>query len=565
MATKDGEELLLTLFADIHYYFSPPDQRPPHHRFDKGSYVYLYYNASQDRVKLEIANYAGTPHQDAVSGYLDISQIKVSGIHPTLLTVTLDAVSYEDTGHDPPPPPPQENRQQWQLPAADHRNEGRYMYKLHTLDMYFWTKKDASDFIGQARRYLSGCQIQYLDLKAPRSTSPPPSQIKLLDAQAPTSTSHNKPMSSVVQKLERMAVTGFEDRQQIQHSNVPAEDNHVNPSRHSGGGSLAGVEPSLAQAGQQPSNYVPIAYNPAAPAAPEPIKHREKTPPPVDAAEGTGLAYAATHDSGPPPMSFPPLQHQGSFPPPPPNPAQQQPSFPGPPQPHPSYVTAPPQSGSYQASQPSPAPSAGPHPTPQRASSFVYSPPPPAEHAALGRQQTQSSMVPTSDPNAQLYGHPSPSLQQQGSMQGAMQAGYHSPFIPQTPSQYHPPQHHPVPSPNPNHPPYQPPSVYMQPPPSTTPSGGHAGGYATAPPPPVGGYSNYQYGQPAPPTQYNDPSTLYGQAYRPTEGEAGAHMMKPATTPGSGGGGGGGGRFDSSATRLEKGVGRFLKRLEKRL
>ena len=34
------------------------------------------------------------------------------------------------------------------------------------------------------------------------------------------------------------------------------------------------------------------------PAAPEPIAHREKTPPPADAASGTGLAAAAMHEHG---------------------------------------------------------------------------------------------------------------------------------------------------------------------------------------------------------------------------------------------------------------------------
>lgn len=46
-----------------------------------------------------------------------------------------------------------------------------------------------------------------------------------------------------------------------------------------------------------PQPFVPMAYNPAAPAAPEPIAHREDTPPPPDDGHGTGLATAATHDN----------------------------------------------------------------------------------------------------------------------------------------------------------------------------------------------------------------------------------------------------------------------------
>ena len=44
------------------------------------------------------------------------------------------------------------------------------------------------------------------------------------------------------------------------------------------------------------ADFAPMAYNPAAPPAPEPIAHREKTPPPPDAADGTGLAAAAAAD-----------------------------------------------------------------------------------------------------------------------------------------------------------------------------------------------------------------------------------------------------------------------------
>ncbi len=57
-----------TSFADVHYYYGPPTAKPPHHRFDKGSYVYLFENAAQRRARLEIANNAGTPEQDAFNG-----------------------------------------------------------------------------------------------------------------------------------------------------------------------------------------------------------------------------------------------------------------------------------------------------------------------------------------------------------------------------------------------------------------------------------------------------------------------------------------------------------------
>ena len=55
-------------FADVHYYFSHPAAKPPHHRFDRRSYVYLYHDALNHRGRMEIANYAGTPEQDAFMG-----------------------------------------------------------------------------------------------------------------------------------------------------------------------------------------------------------------------------------------------------------------------------------------------------------------------------------------------------------------------------------------------------------------------------------------------------------------------------------------------------------------
>ena len=36
MAAQEGEERILILFADVHYYFNAPTPRPLSHRFDKG-------------------------------------------------------------------------------------------------------------------------------------------------------------------------------------------------------------------------------------------------------------------------------------------------------------------------------------------------------------------------------------------------------------------------------------------------------------------------------------------------------------------------------------------------
>lgn len=55
-------------FGDIHYFYGPPTDNPPHHRFDKGSYVYLFEDASHGRARLEVANHPGTDAQDAFDG-----------------------------------------------------------------------------------------------------------------------------------------------------------------------------------------------------------------------------------------------------------------------------------------------------------------------------------------------------------------------------------------------------------------------------------------------------------------------------------------------------------------
>lgn len=55
-------------FADVHYFYSPANVKPRHHRFDKGSYVYLFENAGERRCRIEIANNPGTEDQDAFYG-----------------------------------------------------------------------------------------------------------------------------------------------------------------------------------------------------------------------------------------------------------------------------------------------------------------------------------------------------------------------------------------------------------------------------------------------------------------------------------------------------------------
>ena len=55
-------------FGDIHYFYGPPEDKPPHHRFDKGSYVYLFEDVNQLRARIEIANQPGCEDQDSFDG-----------------------------------------------------------------------------------------------------------------------------------------------------------------------------------------------------------------------------------------------------------------------------------------------------------------------------------------------------------------------------------------------------------------------------------------------------------------------------------------------------------------
>lgn len=192
------------------------------------------------------------------------------------------------------------NHSEWHLPTFDPRNENKYHYKLHSLDIYFWTQQDALQFVNGVRRVLPPAQVEVLDEPAP---SPQPLS-----------------MSHVVQKLEIAAIS---DPQYGMLPGPPA------------------MAPLSSSDKTQPASFVPMAYNPAAPAAPETIQHREKTPPPDDDLLNP-LAVAVAYDYQKQPFTpgFPP---QAQFPPgtpcvPPPQFACP-PQFNGPPQ-HPGVQRA---------------------------------------------------------------------------------------------------------------------------------------------------------------------------------------------------------------------------------
>lgn len=181
----------------------------------------------------------------------------------------------------------QVDQSEWHLPTYDPRNETKYHYKLHSLDIYFWTQQDALKFVNGVRMVIQSSQVEVLD-----EPGPPPQPA---------------PMSSVVQQLEHVAISD----PQYGATNPPSQG-----SSHSFAPPPTAPAPTTGSPQQgsvaAPATCTPMAYNPAAPAAPETIQHREKTPPP-DEDPLNPLAVAVAYDYSkqpftpgmPPPSQFP--------------------------------------------------------------------------------------------------------------------------------------------------------------------------------------------------------------------------------------------------------------------
>ncbi|KAL4885863.1 hypothetical protein BJY04DRAFT_214060 [Aspergillus karnatakaensis] len=510
MPPLPGEERVLTLFADIHYYFTTPTPKPLLHRFDKSSYLYLYHNASQQKTRIEVANNPGTPEQDAFNGALDKVHLRHSTRFPSLCTITVDGQTQSQGGYAYPPPPGSANPYEWQLPISDPRGEN-HLQRLHTLDIYFWTQGDADQFLDLIEQYLPRAQVE-----TDRNPYPAPPEVNTT--------------STIVQQLENVAITdpayqnGQTRNSQSQASVISPAPVGLPPPPPLGGPTpthqhTSSISPLSAEQKRDSAQFTPLPYNPAAPAAPEPIKHREKTPPPPDAADGTGLAAAIAADHGVPYN----------------NPTQP---------PVGGYIASPPQTSPYSlpGAYASPPPSAGLSFSPHSQSS-IQSPPvnnipsyPPQPQA---QSQLQSPPVPSyppgyltgtpgpnaANPTAHLYGTPQPQHQPQFQ---------HQPQQSQQIQQQQQQQQ-------------QPPSFYGTQVPS------------------IGGYSNYSYDQA--PKQHSQSSSEYdihNQMYRPTEAEAGSHLQDHAKLA-TQSQGQRPRKLEDKAARVESGVNRFLKKLEKKL
>ncbi|CAK7273940.1 hypothetical protein SEPCBS119000_005915 [Sporothrix epigloea] len=279
MAMRPGEENVAILFGDVHYFYGPETAFPPHHRFSKGSYVYLFEDAQEGRARIEIANHVGTEHQDAFDGFLDHTAVTYSHKHSCM-------VSFRVLASLP-------SQDEWHLPTYDPSNQHIYHYPLHAIDIYFWTPADALKFVDCVRRVLPVNQVDIRD--EPAVPAPPPlrpQQNHIVFASdstiQPISTawasndlgSADGGVPQVVQKLEAVSINGQPGEGEI----TPRWNRAVSAAE-----SLSASPPTpvmtvraagQTKAQQVPGTQAPFAYNPAAPAAPETIRLREKTPPP---------------------------------------------------------------------------------------------------------------------------------------------------------------------------------------------------------------------------------------------------------------------------------------------
>ncbi|GAB7332387.1 hypothetical protein MBLNU13_g04203t2 [Cladosporium sp. NU13] len=525
MPAIPGENLLTTLFTDVHYYFNDPSSRPLHHRFSKGSYTYLYHNPTEHRAKLEIANHAGTPEQDAFFGSLNaVKSLVYSHKQPTLFIFVLDQAAIATQG-------------EWHLGAYDEHNQQKYLYKIHTIDLYLWTEKDAATLLGHLQNIMP---LEKLDIRH----APASSKASLAE--------HRDSMSPVVQQLEKTAIgTHFHPRAE----STASVHSFPGPPASAQSGGVA-VSPPPAQ--QQLHQPAPMAYNPAAPIAPEPIAHREKTPPPVDDASGSGVPSAVGYGS----TQYATLPHgfQPSF----------QPSMPNTPQQ--SYFSGPPQAQPRQSSYGNlPGPPQGTPPNNiQRTQSGSLPPPPPppgqtgpspAQYTtSFGPPPTGQSTQPSSPPPNQT------SFNRQSSFGQPVQQ--FASYPPQSPGFL-------------NHQPQQ--QQQQQPPtPSAPPSYNTHTPLASPGLPPqqqaaqIAGYSSFSYNstQQAQPGAYNAQGAYAGdvhnQLYRPTEQESAAQLADKSKMPyvppqpGQERKDSFSGKYkvNERVDKVEKGVGRFLKKLD---
>lgn len=437
--------------------------------------------------------------------------------HRTLVTVTVDGYQ----GGSGASPPVQYPEHYWHLPNTDPRPEGKSLFRLHTLDIYFWTAEDANSFVAILRKLL---RPEQLDLPL-------------------VSTGQERIINPVVKQLESVAIQDSAYRNQ-QTVNPSSAISTSNPQTDASG--IPGEFPKPAKPEDsttfQPrdsTTYQPLAYNPASPPAPEKIAHREKTPPPPEAETGTGLAAAAYRDdshsrfssASQPQNSIPYSAYGGphGYINPPTGQPHNGPYTPQPPQP--GYVGGSPQRQAYQNPSVSSSPYV-PSPNPYQGAGG-YTPPAP------GYKSSQASNVapakisfdpPPKDPNVHLHG-----TETRPPDSPATEILGNSYVSGQPPLQHLQPQY----------------ADYLDSRRRTE--------------QPEDGYSNYQYDQPSrhhTPHSHSSNYNVHGEWYQPTEAEAHKHKHH---RPSAAGPGQQPGKLEQKAEKVEKGLGRLLKKVEKKI
>ncbi|KIW20722.1 hypothetical protein PV08_01299 [Exophiala spinifera] len=589
-----GEEILTTVYADVHTYFDAPTPRPFLHRFDKTSYFYIYYNSTRQTSRVEVALHPGSADQAAFSGHLDNVHITNTHHFPTRVTLIVDATG--PTTASPASARSSREPDEWRLASADPRDPGTTKYRIHTIDFYFWNQQDAKLIVDICKRLLQPHQLDVDELEESHEDADA-HEVESEPEPEPEPYPHDM-VSPVVQNLEHVAISDPAYGKDKSHDPARAQSMSIPPPplpvaaqeaglSHAASVAAAAASPSPGSASAniernhsaQPhtsasaTNFTPLAYNPAAPAAPEPIAHREDTPPPVDAANGTGLSTAAMHDHAYAPVQ---VQHQqrpytlpgGASTGVVPGPGQQ-------PVPYGHYGSPQPPAAPAPAPAPGGAvPSFGPHATtppqhqhasygggpPQSLSSALQTSPRTSGSTFGGGGGVSSATSPDSsrhpsvaaqhyvpppanqDPNAHIFG--GQAVQSPGAQ-----------FYQSITAQPHKPLQHV----QPQYPDYL--SAGSSPPPA----------------PPVGGYATYNYAQTGQSGGVaphgvgpgagvgvgggGSPYDVHGQVYRPTEDEYHTHhhQRKPSRASSAQH------KEPSTVDRLEKGVGKFFKKIEKKI
>lgn len=426
---------------------------------------------------------------------LDHVHLQNSAVFPTRCMVTVDGFNAGQVESSPPGADPYE----WRLASK----EANGLLRLHALDIYFWSLDDANQFMDLVVTILR------------------PEQIGLV---RPVPTESDQVLDPIVQQLETVAITdpGYQNGQTLDSKPEPASNLIQNPPNLADtvsfpppppGGPPISSQSTPTTTGtpseehKESANVAPLPYNPAAPVAPELIKHREKTPPPPDAETGTGLAAAVAADYGVP-YTQPQSLGEGHAP------TSSQTSVYSPATMPTSFAPSPASVDLTHSRSVSSSTSTGPPRTAYSSGSSVVTSPGAYSLATAGTPMLSSQMAfapPLQDPNVHLHG------QQQYA------------YVSQAPE----------------------PRLLRQ---------------QTAPP--LDGYSSSSYQQHL--VHHHNPSgsgneyDIHSQVYRPTEVEAQSHYQKYAEkaikNPGQRAR-----KLEESAARVENSVNKFLKRLERRI